>query len=350
MSDAGAPAAAPAPLGPQGTQNATGSTATKGATKSVQNEQTGQDVGKVTESDWNDENEKQFFELAKRAPWAKTKHKGEEKSIDSKETFLEVLNEAQRAKGASKMVEQAKKEREEAAKEREEARRVTSLLARAREGDEEARRALFGESPDETAKREQEWQQLTPQMRQLLVERQQMAEQLEQFQAQQQASLQEQQERARVQQLEQRRASTMKFVDQLLPELGVSPENGEALLGVTAEAIESLGREGLEVSELTPALVRQRMAQLQDHLRADHFKKLSWETRIGLLGEDVEALTDAQLEKVPLKWRQRVSKYEANRLRGIKSQPPQAQQQVTQEPQRRDEGPPEVLPLSRWRR
>lgn len=299
------------------------------------------------ESDWSDEHEKQFFELAKKAPWAKTKHKGEEKPIDSKESFLEVLNEAQRAKGASKLVEQAKKEREEAAKEREEAQRITKLVERARMGDEQARRALFGESPDETAQREAEWNKLTPEMRQLLVERQQMAEQLEEARSAQQRLLQEQQERIRVQRLEQSRNNAMKFADGMVPLLGIGPENAEAVVGVAQEALRSLEQEGFELADLTPALVHQRAAQMQEHLRADYFRKLPIETRLKLLG--LEEFGDEQFEKVPDKWLTRAAKFKAARLDKLRRQPPQGQPPAENR-QASTEEAPEVLHPWRWNR
>jgi len=335
----GAPAPSATPAAPQTQQQPAGNSAPIKAAE-------GQKDSK-SESDWSDEHEKQFFELAKKAPWAKLKHKGEERPIDSKESFLEVLNEAQRAKGASKLVEQAKKEREAAAKELEEAQRVTKLVERARMGDEQARRALFGESPDETAQREAEWNKLTPEMRQLLVERQQMAEQLEEARSTQQKLLMEQQERLRVQQLEQSRNNAMKFADGLTPLLGINPENAEAVVGIAQEALRSLEHEGFELGDITPALVHQRAAQMQEHLRADYFKKLPIETRLKLLG--LEEFGDEQFEKVPDKWLTRAAKFKAARLDKLRRQPPQGQP-PSESRQTKAEEAPEVLQPWRWSR
>lgn len=301
----------------------------------------------AAQPEWNDETEKQFFELAKRAPWARTKHKGEEKPIDSREAFLEVVNKAQRVTGIEKVAEQTKKEREEAARLRAEAEQVLSLRERARRGDPDARRELFGESPDEAAQREAEWNKLTPEMRQLLVERQAMAEQLEEARKAQQTLLQEQQERTRQQQLEQRRTETMKFLDQLIPLLGVSPENAESLLGVTDEAVRSLKQEGFTLAELTPGLVRQRVAQIQEQLADGYFSKLPLEARLKLLG--LEEAGDEQFEKYPDKWLTRAVRFKALKLDKQRRQPPQATAPA-QERQGKTEEAPEVLQPWRWGR
>lgn len=339
---------------------AAGGTATPGtaqpSTQNAQNvgpasDKSDKNPTKADAGDWNDENEREAieaFQKIKNAPWAKHKYKGEERAIDSKEVFLEMLGKSQQATALSRTAEQAKKDREEAAKMKSEAQQLLELRNRARQGDEEARKMLLGESPEEVEAREREWQQLSPQMRQLLVERQQMAEQLTQLQQQQQQALRQQQEQQRQAEVNKRREVVLGFSKQLIPSLGLSEGTQESILDDTASAIDSLAEEGFTIDELTPAVIQQRLAQMREHMRGDYFQKLSWPAKLQMLEGDLTQLSDADLERLPMAFRTRVSRHVAAKLRGQKAQPP-TQTNGHQQEERR-ESPPQILPLHRWSR
>lgn len=114
------------------------------------------------EPEWGDADEEAVSKLLKRAPWAKVKANGEEKSISSREEFLSLATDASRGRGAIKLSEQAKKEQAEAKAAKEEHAAHKTLLERARKGDQKALREL-GLVPDtERAALEKQWNEMSP--------------------------------------------------------------------------------------------------------------------------------------------------------------------------------------------
>ena len=117
---------------------------------------------------WGEKDDAELFERVSRAPWAKLKVNGKDEPIKTRADMDRVLNDAQRGRGANRVVEETKKAREEAAREKAEAARERELVKRAREGDAQARRELGLIPDDEKEAQRAQWEALPPEVRRVI--------------------------------------------------------------------------------------------------------------------------------------------------------------------------------------
>lgn len=157
----GAPAAAPAAA--PSTGNATAQTTPKPAdTKAPPKTPT-----KADAPSWGEKDDADFIERLKRSPYGKLKVDGKDEAIDSVDAFKRTLLDAQRGKGANRIVEQTKKEAAEAKAAKEEATAIKAAIDRARRGDKSALRDLGLIPDDERIQAEQEFAKLPPEVQEI---------------------------------------------------------------------------------------------------------------------------------------------------------------------------------------
>ena len=194
------------------------------------------------QDDWSEENDKSLADLlarkSKRDPAFRLRHKGEEKSIESLEDLKIAILDAQRGRGASKLVEEAKREREAVAQQKAQLDAIREALASGNPDDvEAAMQALAGERAQDVAKliserarqREEQLSDLSPRERQLL-ERNQRLEQEMQRRMDEEAQFKQQQlERQQQQQLESIRAEAKAQTIDLLKSLNLPEEKLEVM-------------------------------------------------------------------------------------------------------------------------
>lgn len=194
------------------------------------------------QDDWSEENDKSLADLlarkSKRDPAFRLRHKGEEKSIESLEDLKIAILDAQRGRGASKLVEEAKKEREAVAQQKAQLDAIREAMASGNPDDvEAAMQALAGERAQDVARliserakqREEQLSELTPRERQLL-ERNQRLEQEMQRRMDEEAQFKQQQlERQQQQQLESIRSEAKAQTIDLLKSLNLPEEKLEVM-------------------------------------------------------------------------------------------------------------------------
>ncbi len=140
---------------------------------------------------WSEKDDADLIERFKRSPHGRLKVDGKDEPIDSIDSLKRTLLDAQRGRGANRLVEQTKKEAAEAKKMAEETKAERELIARARKGDPQARREL-GLIPDEERQRtEQEWAALPPEVQAVIRENHEMAQRLKAHEDEKSASLKE---------------------------------------------------------------------------------------------------------------------------------------------------------------
>lgn len=243
MPEAAPAAAAPTTATPsQSTQQQTARPATgtpsPAATKSPAKAETPADA-KPT---WGDEDKKQLFDLLKKSPY-KLRHKGEEQALDSEEAFTAALMDAQRGRGASKMVEETKREKAEAEKARAEAQRMSQLLEAARRGDVNALAQLGLEPAEARQQREAEEAAIPPEVRAVIDENRRLAAELQRMEAAaQEAQRQQEQELVQKQAAELREVG-MGYAKKLVEAIGADPKHA-------AEAFEDIRDAMMELNDL----------------------------------------------------------------------------------------------------
>lgn len=304
--------------------------------------------GAEIKSQWSDDDDKAFFEMAKRSPY-KAKIKGEERGIDSKQSLQDLLNHAQRGIGANKVVEETRKEAAEAKRLKEEATQERELFARARKGDFEARKALGMVPLDEIRKRESEWEAVPPEVRQLYEEHNKTKAELQRVQQQREQEQAEIAGRREASELGAAKRIALDSTHGIMDSLGLTRENGERFLPYVAGAIGDLGEAGLELGvDMTPELIMERVKQRIGALDEQHFSGLRTDRAMAHIIPRLELADDSQiLQLFPQTLQARISKLYAMQVRGRRTQSSAPQQQPQRE-ERRPE-PPKVLSPFRFK-
>lgn len=316
---AAAPAAGAVPTSAPagGASSAPAGSADTAAAKALEASATGAKPAGGEPAAWGDEDDAQFFELAKRSPY-RAKMKGEERVIDSKESLRDLLNHAQRGIGASKLVEEAKKEAETAKQEREEAAKERALVARAKKGDFEARKALGLVSPDEVRKRDADWEAVPPEVRELHAGYTQAQKKLAEYEAKENARQAEETQRREQTELAAAKRVATNATHEVLTKLGLTETNAERFLPHVAGAIVDLGAEGLELGVDMPAeLIVERVKQRIGAMDEEHFGGLNDERAFALMVPRLSKMDDAGLDKaLPAELQRRIAKKVALEVRG----------------------------------
>jgi len=294
---------------------------------------------------WTDDDDKAFFELAKKSPY-KARIKGEERGIDSKQSLQDLLNHAQRGIGANKVVEESRKEAAAAKAEREEAAKERALVDRARKGDFEARKALGLVPAEELHKRKSEWESVPPEVRQLYEERNKAHEELQTLRAEKEQREAEVARRREETELGQARRMALDATHGLLDQLGVTEDNAERYLPHVAGAIADLADYGLELGvDMTPDLIAERVKQRIGGMDEQHFSSLSPKRAVALMESHLAKMDDsALLETVSDKLARRISRAYAQRITGQRKQAA-PQQTMQREVERRPELPKVLSPF-----
>jgi hypothetical protein len=191
---------------------------------------------------WGDDDKKQLFDLLKKSPY-KLRHKGEEQALDSEESFTAALMDAQRGRGASKMVEETKREKAEAEKARTEAQRMSQLLEAARRGDVNALSQLGLEPPDVRQQREADEAAIPPEVRAVIDENRRLAAELQRREAAAHEAQQRQEQELVQKQAAELREVGMGYAKKLVEAIGADPKHA-------AEAFEDIRDAMMELNDL----------------------------------------------------------------------------------------------------
>lgn len=251
--------------------------------------------------DWNDETDKPTLEkllkkYSKKDPRARVKVRGEEKGVESLDDFLGVITDAQRGRGANKVVEEAKAQ---AAK----AQKVIELRERAAAGDPEALQELAGpqifQQLEAFRKQQAEEQNLMAQMSEpekLLFSELQQARALIAQREQADAQAQQQREQhAHEQRIANVKAEAKEVARSIIAGLNLPPEKMDVVGPFAIRAMREATELGLELGKDVPpeAIMRRaqeemtgvvnnvigglKPAQLADFLGPDRLRELATE-------------------------------------------------------------------------
>lgn len=250
---------------------------------------------------WGEKDDAELIERIKRSPYGKLKADGKEEHIDSPDALKRLLLDAQRGKGANRLVEQTKREKAEAEKMAAEAKQERALLERARRGDKAAARELGLIPDDERQREQQEWESLPPEVKALVQQNQELANRLKEREEAERKTLAEREEAKK----RETRESTLKRAKEMATEVlkDVREEFHDVELPDVIMAMEALRESGLKmgvdynaeqlrayveqqreesvwgrVSRTKPDVALKRVAPLLKSLKADQLE--------GLLGED----------------------------------------------------------------
>ena len=308
------------------------------------------DAPKDAAPQWGDKDDADLFERVSRAPWAKLKVNGKDEPIKTRADMDRVLNDAQRGRGANRVVEETKKAREEAAQEKAEAARERSLVKRAREGDPAARREL-GLIPD-TEKEEQrrQWEALDPEVRRVL-ERNHELETKEEERSRKETQRNEEEQAGKTKlQRDKLLTDALGYAKDILKD--VKAESYDVELPDVISAMRALTEAGqrlgvdYDAAMLGRFIEEQRAISLEGrlaNLKPDaalrkmlpHLKALKSTDLESALGQDFDAVTKVFAEAQLARWR--AGKRKA------------AQQGGLQQNQKREEEAPAVRPMSPMR-
>lgn len=148
------------------------------------------------EPEWGEKDDADLFERMQKAPWAKVKANGEERTIKSREDFLALATDASRARGTNKLVEQTKKEAAEAKAVKEEHAAHKALLERARKGDPKALRELGLVPDNERAELQKQWEALSPEVQETFRRNHELEQEVAAVRAEKEAKATEEKEKA----------------------------------------------------------------------------------------------------------------------------------------------------------
>lgn len=250
--------------------------------------------------DWSEDHDKQLAELlsrkSKKDPNFRLRHKGEEKALESLDDLKAAIMDAQRGRGANKLVEEAKKERESIAQQRQQIEAIQQAFA---SGDPElaeaALKLLAGDSAYDLAqsvaerrqKQQDEYAGLSDRERQLLERNKALESEFQRLQAEEAKQKEEaisRQKQERIKQLSaQARENTKAIVESLGYDESAMLAYGPHVVSVMREAIE-LGQElGRDIPfEQVKALAEQRaQASVIEPVR-----KMSPKAFIGAVGKE----------------------------------------------------------------
>jgi hypothetical protein len=299
---------------------------------------------------WSDKDDAELVERFKRSPY-RLKHKGAEQAIDSPEALKAFINDAQRGKGASKVVEEAKREAAEAKREREEASRERELIKRARAGDWNARKELGLVDPREIKARQDEWEAVPPEVRELYEERNREAKRADELEAKWKAKEAEEHQRREEAEISTAKRLATNETHRVMKSLGITEANAERLMPFVAGAIADLSELGLELGvDMTQELIVERFKQLKGGFDEEMFSSLEPSRAIAAFSKQLDSMDDATLSKaLPPKLAQRIAKMVARSVTQRRAQP---QQGATAQPantnrQEETEQAPKVLSFGR---
>jgi len=300
---------------------------------------------------WGEKDDAELVERFKRSPY-RLKSKGVEQAIDSPEALKAFINDAQRGKGATKVVEEAKREAAEAKKEREEAAKERELIKRARAGDWNARKELGLVDPREVRQREQEWEAVPPEVRELYEERNREAKRADELEAKWKAKEAEELERREQAELSTARRLATDETHRVMQALGLTESNAERLMPFVAGAIRDLGNEGLELGvDMTQELIIERFKQLTGTFDEEMFAGLTPERAFSSIAKQLDSMDDATLQKtVPPKLANRIARMVARAVTQRRAQPQgiTAPQAANDEPEAKQDTPKVLSFGRRW--
>lgn len=303
---------------------------------------------------WSDADDAEVFERLKKAPWARVKVKGQETPITSRQDFDALVADAQRGRGANKLVEDTKKEREEARKAIEEANQLRAALEAAKRGDKRALEALGMLPSEEADARQKEWEALPPEVRKVIEENHKLREAISAREAKEKEALEAEKKTKREALKKQTLERAQAFAKEILADVrmdALDVEVPDILLAMRTltEAGAKLGRD-YDASHVKALIERQRAESLDSRfarLKPDaalkralpHLKELAAnpEALEQALGEDFEAVARAFATR------------QLARYRASKSKPPTSGDAAPSEPPRPVEAR-KPLPAARWQR
>lgn len=338
MPDAVAPAAPAAP-------------APNAATQSTNTE-----APKAEGNAWSPDDDKAFKALLTKRG-LKVKANGQETAIDSVEALTRELDFAARGRGASKLTESAKKELEEARKLKAEFEHASR------------RRQQEAEGADERAQQEARLAELPPEVRELYLKNRELEQQIADAKAErEEAAKAEEARRIDTLKGEHRKAATgfvQKVVDAFGLDLKADAEEARPFLAATYQAMREFSESGLDlVADTTAEQIVRRVQQLRSEASEKAFGRLKPERRVTLARGALEQLAaevfgefDASgvqtkpgsgevgriLEAVGPKTALAIAKAVAASQRAAKSQPRPAQSSQTQQAQKSEPPPRQVL-------
>ncbi len=290
---------------------------------------------------WTEEHAKQFESLLK-LKGSKLKMKNEETPITSMDDFHKALQLAQRGLGGAKQAGEFRKKEEEYQAKLKASEERDVLIEAARNGDYDARESLGLVSKQEKEARRREMEEIDPQVRELLQERNEYAKRLQELETKSQREALQAQQRQQQAAFAEAKEIALNETNSILQDMGFSPDTAESHLRYTYAAIAELGEAGLVIGEdMTPELIKQRVKQMRDEAGETAFKQLRPENRLKYTLPDLEAANEeALLKMVPEGLLVKLARAYAKKLRGAKAQPekPVALAKDTK-PERREEVP-----------
>jgi len=212
---------------------------------------------------WSDKDDAELFERVQKAPWARVKVNGKDEPIKSKDDMLRVITDAQRGRGANRVVEESKKAAEEGKRAAEEAKALKTALERARRGDTAALRELGLVPDDERQRAEQEFSKLPPEVQEVLRQNYELSERLTAKERAEQESLKAQE----AAQKEKRKTEVLERARSFLPELmaDIREEYADADLPDVLQVMETLRSEGAKLGiDYGPEHVKLMVKQLRE--------------------------------------------------------------------------------------
>lgn len=234
---------------------------------------------------WGDndaaELQKYLKKLSKHDPRARVRVRGEEKGLESLDDLFGVVTDAQRGRGASKVVEEAKKEAEEA-------KRIKSLAERAKAGDVEAIAELAGPQSLEVLKaRDAEAAEERKLLEQLNDVERALYEENRTLRSREAQRAKAEAEAKKAQEAQENEAKVAKVrteaqatASKVLQALNLPPEKLEVVGPYVVRAMRRAAELGLEVGTDVPA--EQVLAEAQEEMQ-------------GVLNQTLEGLQPAQM-------------------------------------------------------
>lgn len=301
---------------------------------------------------WGDTDDADLFERLKRSPY-KAKIKGQERGLDSKQNLQEMLGHAQRGIGATKMVEETKLEREAATKERAEATAERELLKRAKAGDWHARKELGLLDPAELKARNDEWESVPPEVRELYDSEQSKTKRIAELEQQWKAKEQEETDRRDATALSQAKRMAMTETHRVLNAIGMTEQNQEYLMPFVAGAIADLREHGLELGvDMPPEMIVARFNELAGNHEEKMFSGMKPERSAAAFEKQTKTMDDATLLKTvspefAMRMARAVAKAQtARRAQGASGS---SVTRINAETEEREK-PSGVLPFHSWKR
>jgi hypothetical protein len=295
---------------------------------------------------WSEKDDAELFERVQKAPWARVKVNGRDEPIKSKDDMMRVITDAQRGRGANRVVEESKKAAEEGKRAAEKATRLEEALERARRGDAKALRELGLVPDDERQRAEREFSQLPPEVQEVLRQNYELSERLT-------AKERAEQERAQQEELtikERKKKEVLDRARSVLPELmsDIREEFADVDLPDVLQVMETLRSEGsrlgvdydvqhikLMVEQLREGGINNRIKQMKPEAAARNLAPML----AGMKANELKAALGEHF--VPIA--KAISRAYIAAVKGERNKPQQQQQS------REEEAPKQRTPLSPFR-